>query len=259
MKGYVLMTVYADMLFAVNFTALFLLLYVYSFFRKISLNLPRAFTASVLCGTYAVIEVVCFLPCFLRTAVLFCFSGVVFGKKGIVKNTFGLAVCSAVIEIAVISVMAVFQKNVLIQKGIAVVFANEKIMLLIWIVSYPALITAKRIFLYMRKRRTVCLWYNGGYIKFYAMYDSGNLLMHRGKPVLITVWDTVSDLVGCKSYGQFFSDTENKTGFKSVSGEGEMPFFKPEKCLINSVEKDIYVGVIENNLFGSYTAIVGDV
>lgn len=253
------MTVYADMLFAVNFTALFLLLYVYSFLMKISLNLPKAFAASALCGVYAVIEVVYFLPCFLRTAVLFCFSGVVFGKKGIVKHTSGLAVCSAVIEFFLISVMAIFQKNVLIQKGIAVVFASEKITFLIWVMSYPALITAKRIFLYMRKRRTVCLWYNGGYVEFYAMYDSGNLLMHSGKPVLITVWDTVSGLVGCKNYAQFLSETENKTGFKSVSGEGEMPFFKPEKCLINSVEKDIYVGVIENNLFGSYTAIVGDV
>ena len=253
------MTVYADVLFAVNFTALFLLLYVYSSFRKIPLKLLRVFTASVLCGAYAVFEAVYSLPRFLRTAVLFCFSGVVFGKKGIVKNTSGLAVCSLAVEAAVILVFAIFDKSVVIQKGIAVVFAHDKIVFLVWLLAYPALTVANKIVMYIKHRKNVSIWYNGKRVDFLAMYDSGNLLIYSGKSVVITAWDTVSDLFDCDSYSRFMSEAENKTGFKAVSGTGQMPLFKPEKCLINSVEKDIYVGVIENNLFGSYTAIVGDV
>lgn len=251
------MVIYADVVFLMNFVSSALLLFAYRLIFAIKCRNLKLLIGALLSGLYAVIEVVCNLPYILRTAVLFCVTAVAFGIKGSLYNTIRLMFVVIGLEAVYAIIMTALGSSILMSYGTVTVFANDMLGAVIYILSYPTLFAIRYFAKRKSRARKADFTINGFELQLNLLYDSGNLLSHKGLSAAVISWESVSGIFRDMTYEEFKFNTEDVILFNTVGSGGFMPVVKPQKSIIDGGECEIYLAVADRK-FGRFDGIIGD-
>ena len=262
-------TIYADILFAVNFSMDFLALYVTDHILKLRFDFKRCIVAAIVGALYGVLAValdmgtVCGLLSTVAVGIFMCL--ILNGFKGfgmVARETAVFVSANLLIGGGMTAVYEYFNAhggadNILIYGKAETV--EEQLPMALFIAA--SIVVTVIVFGFSRgiarhsraKRIELIIEHNGKKLKTTALQDSGNLLTEpiSGLPVIIlrkeaagrileqqTV-DLLSELTAAEKSGE-------KVRFilyETVSGKGLMGAFKPQKILINGVSVDGWVAI----------------
>ncbi len=249
------MTIYADEVFAVNTVSNILLLYAYCILYRIKINKLRLVTAAAAGGVYAVFDAVLALPWVLRIIMLLVMVCIAFGMRGRAAHTLRLMFISVCVEAVTLAGIVLVGGSAVIS-GVITVFAHGTPAAVIYLLAYPVLIGIKHIMRLRQKYRRVSIIHTGREIEFIALYDSGNLLKYKGRPVITVDWKTAQSLF---PYAEFDELELNSTAFvmyNTLSGGGLMPVFEDVKCYINGISVNSVMAVTSRSFTGKYKGII---
>lgn len=252
------MTIYVDEIFAVNTFASAVLLYIYRFCGGVSAGRRRILGAAALSGLYAVCEAVLRLPHFMRVPAMALMVLAAFGRRLAVKNTVALMLVCACVSGITAAVMASFGVSARLAGGTVTVFASEPVTAAVYLLAYPVLIAARRIAARGRTR-IVSVRYRGRRADFAALYDSGNLLRYRGRPVLFLDMKTASELTGLPDYESIAAAAEEAVAYSTVNGGGAAPVLGGAQIYVDGAARDAAAAVMNRTMRGSWGGIIGEV
>ena len=252
------MTVYADEVFLINMISNTLLLYAYAYTSGLAPKHRRMLSAAALGGIYAALEAAFGIPTVLRAAALCGIIYTAFGRAALIKHTVRLMLICFVIEGITLTVLSATGAGAALTRGTVIVFASEPVCAVIFICAYPAYILIMRLRARSRRHIRVRLTYRGRRAEFYALYDSGNLLRHRGKPVIMAAWDAVKALLDCSDYEKLRDSAEDFVIYHTVSGAGILPVIEPDLCEADGAEINAAVAVVRRKFKGKYSALAGE-
>ena len=139
-----------------------------------------------------------------------------------------------------------------------VICGSEPVCAAIFICAYPAYILIMRLRTRSRRYIRLRLTYRGRCAEFYALYDSGNLLTYRGKPVIMAAWDAVCTLLDCDDYERLRGSAEDFVIYHTLSGAGVLPVIMPDICEADGAEINAAVAVVRRKFKGKYSALAGE-
>lgn len=252
------MTIYADELFAVNFISNMLLLCAYTVIFRIKRRYMRIAGAAALGGIYAVCEAVFMIPVVLRAAVVVIMVFTAFGRYRLIVHTLRIMLLTVFAEGITIIAASITGAGAEMAAGRITVFAPELPLFIFYLLSYPCMLLAKRA-LKSNSIKRVYIRYNSREVSFNVLYDSGNLLKHRGKPVLIAEWQAVKELFSCKTYEEYNEKASDFVLYRTIGKNGAVPVFEPDICRIDGELKDISAAVVERGFARKYKGIIGSI
>lgn len=252
------MVVYADIVFFVNFISAFLLLSVGRIIFNMNRKTLRVILASLLCGVYSVCEILLGLPFALRIVVLTVMCMISFGISCLVLSTLRIMFLSVALLVAVVLISNIFGVNASVSGGLVTVFSKGYIMGIIYGVSYPMVMLVIKCVRSRSDKRRVVLRFGRHRLKTELLYDSGNLLTYKGISVAVLSWEAVRHITGFDTYTDFCVHCEDTVIFSGVHGAGILPLMRPDRCLVDGTESDIYVAVSERG-YGGFSGIIGDI
>ncbi len=252
------MTIYVDEIFAVNTFASAVLLYIYRFTGGVGAGARRILGAAAVSGAYAVAEAVLRLPHIMRIPALALTAFAAFGGRTVIKNTVALMLICVCIEGITAAVMASFGANARLAGGTVTIFASEPVTAVVYLLAYPALAAARRIAARGRTR-FVTVRYRSRRADFKALYDSGNLLRHRGRPVLFLDMKTAEKLTGCADYAAIAAEAEEAVAYNTVNGGGAAPVLCGAKIYVDGVPAEAAAAVMNKSMSGGWGGIIGEV
>ncbi len=275
-----LLNVYVDVLFIINFICDYILLSVTSFFLKRRVRTGRLITGAAVGALYAALVFfmpmtsVLLLPLSLAISLLMLL--ITFGAKRIslfFKNIAVFYLVSFVISGAGFALLSLanqrFGINFFMSAGIVYADINAYQLLISFICAVLVLHFACG---YIRKLRikshfiyNVTIQKNGKEVTDTALLDTGNFLKEplSQKSVLIAEWETVSKLFPQNTLSECVA--ENPTEFtyipcRTVSGRGGLFAFVPDAVSADGTPypEAFYVGISEKSLDkdGSYRIIL---
>lgn len=251
------MTVYADVVFFANFISTLALLLAFSAAFGGKPRLIRATAASAVSGVYAVFEQVFFLPYVLRTAVLFLLIAIAFGRIGALYNTVRFAFVTVCVEVLFISVLSLMGRDAYVTRGSVTVFCNGVWGMAVYFLCYPVLLLTKHCVKMRTRKKYAEFAINGQKIYLSLLYDSGNLLMHKGVSVAVVSWDSIKDLFPDMDYDEFLITCEDRMIFNTVGSGGIIPVITPDSPLIDGSAVNIKIAVSQRT-FNGYDGVVGE-
>ena len=251
------MTVYADVVFFVNFISTLALIMAFSAVFGGKPRLARFAVASAVSGLYAVFEQVFFLPYVLRTAVLFLLTAIAFGRIGALYNTVRFAFVTVCVEVLFISVLSLTGRDAYITSGSVTVFCNGVWGMAVYFLCYPLLLIAKHCAKMRARKKYAEFVINGQKVSISLLYDSGNLLMHKGVSVAVVSWDIIKDLFPDMDYDEFLITCEDRMIFNTVGSGGIIPVITPDSPLIDGSAVNIKIAVSQQS-FKGYDGVVGE-
>ena len=279
--------IYGDVLLVINFSMDFLSLYVTARLMHIKLSPKRLTFSAALGALYSLFTL--YLPAdgFLNTvsgigiAFLLTFSA--YGKQNIIdfsKNTAVFYIVSFALGggiTAICNLLNIWQnkRNLMINGTFDTLYGDIPFGLLVvlgGICGVFALISGKLI----KKKQAVkecslTIKIDKGEVSFQALVDSGSFLTEpiSGKPVIITVYDSVRRIIPVELIGLFKTkdtrDLENNAyshrirviPTDTVNGKGIIFAFRPDMAAVNGKTVDAYVAVLsEQKSFSGFPAIV---
>lgn|GEM_PF-5248238 len=252
------MTVYADEVFLINMISNTLLLYAYAYSSGLKPRHRRMVAAAAAGGLYAALEAALGIPPVLRAAALCSIIYIAFGRAALIKHTVRLMLICFVIEGITLTVLSAFGAGAALTRGTVVIFASEPVCAAIFICTYPAYILIMRLMARSRRHIRMRLTYRGRCAEFYALYDSGNLLKYRGKPVIMAAWDAVYTLLDCDDYEMLRKSAEDFVIYHTLSGAGVLPVIEPDICEADGAEVNAAVAVVRRKFKGKYSALAGE-
>ncbi len=252
------MIIYADVVFFLNFVSSATLLFAYGLIFGIRYRALKILAGAAISGVYAVLEIIFNLPYIIRTAVLFCICAVVFGASGTMYNTLRIMFIIICLEVVFVAIMTVAGATAYVSYGMVTVFANSIAGIIIYALSYPTVFFIRYIIRNKSRIKKACFMINGTQINVDLLYDSGNLLMHKGYSVAIVSWDAVSGAFLGMTYEDVKFNADDAVVFQTVGTGGIMPVVKPQNCTICGIKSEIYVAIADRG-FGRCGGIVGDV
>lgn len=252
------MTVYADMLFAVNALSNALLLYSYCFFYEIKRRHAKLAAASAAGAVYAVAEALFNLPRLLRGGVIIGMVYIAFGKAGLLKHTARIMLMCFAVEGITLAAMSAFGAGAALEGGGVVLFASEPLCAILYITAYPIYFLFSRLKARERKYIRLKIKYNQRAVTFDVLRDSGNLLKYHGRPVIMTAWEAMSPLFDYTGYAELKDKTDAFAIYETVNGAGVVPIIEGAECEIDGVAADSAVAVVERKFKGKYYGIAGD-
>ena len=251
------MTVYADVVFIANFISVIALLLGYSAVFGGRISVFRLCLSGTFSGLYAVCEAVFCLPHIMRVAVLFLLIATAFGRENIVYNTARFAFVAVCVEVLFTAVMSIIGRSAVVTDGSVTVFCSDFVGATVYFSVFPLLLFIKR---YTKKRNSqkhAEFVINGQKITFTLLYDSGNLLTHKGVSVAVVAWCKIKDLFTGMEYNDFLITAEDRMIYNTVSAGGILPVITPSESVIDGVGVNIKLAVAERS-FGACDGIVGD-
>lgn len=251
------MTVYADELFAVNFVSNILLFYACSLFRRIRLRRMRLFASAVAGGLYAVAETVLGLPAGMRIPVLAFMTVGAFGRSGFIVNLGGVMFVSVCAEGLTAALLSFVGGDARLAAGRMTIFASEPVSAVIYLAAYPLMLLCGLAIRRAGRRRRVAIEYGGRKTKFWAMYDSGNLLKYKGLPVIVIGRNTAEELFEC-DYSELMFHAPDILRCNTVGGCGMLPVFIADHCIVDGSERTAAVAAADRG-FGNFGGITGDI
>ncbi len=251
------MTVYADVVFVANFISTTALLSGCSAIFGGRIKLVRMALSGAVSGLYAVCESVFLLPRIIRLVVLFLLTAIAFGRKEVLLNTARFAFVAVCIEVLFMLIMSIMGQSTFITDGSVTVFCSGLVGMTVYFLSYPLLILIKQ----NAKKRTAEkhaeFVINGQKITLTLLYDSGNLLIHKGVSVAVVTWKKINDLFSDMDYDEFLITSEDRMIYNTVSSGGVLPIITPERSVIDGISVNIKLAVADRD-FGTCDGIVGD-
>lgn len=251
------MTIYADELFAVNFVSNILLLLAYTVIFGIKRSHMRLAGSAAAGGLYAVCEAILELPVLLRIAALLLMILAAFGRHRLMLHTFRLMLLAVFAEGITLIAASVIGANAELAAGRITVFAPELPLFILYLLSYPVMLIVKRAAANSGRIKRVYIRYNNKEVRFNVLYDSGNLLKHHGRPVLIAEWQAVEELFSCKTYEEYRDQASDFVLYRTIGKNGAVPVFEPDACRIDGEPKDVSAAVVGRTFARQYKGIVG--
>ena len=239
------MIVYADIVFLANFISSTALFFLYGAIIKAKLSVWKIVAAAALSGVFAVCEALWVLPYVLRTPLLLCMVWIVLGKESLLFNAVRLMLTIAGLELVFVFIIAQFGYDGYIANGTVTVFANSVFGFFVYALSYPFLLLFRFITDARARLRRVRVIAGGREKSLVLLYDSGNLLKHNGLPVAVVSKSAIE-----------FINTDGCIEFSALGGGGLLPVIKPETCVIDGIERDIYIAVSDRR-FNGVDGIIG--
>lgn len=278
--------IYGDVLMVINFSMDFLSLYVTARLMKLKLYPKRLTLSAVLGALYSLLAL--YMPDGLVSTSASLFSAllmtfIAYGKqkyKDFIKNTatFYIVVFSLGGGItALCNLFNVWQnkRNIMINGTFDTVYGDIPFGLLVilgGICGLLSLVSGK----YITKKQatkecSLTVKLNNGEVTLQALVDSGNFLTEpiSGKPVIITVYDSVRKLIPIELISLF--NNKDTTGWEegiyshkiriiptsTVNGKGLLLAFCPDSTLVDGKNVDVYVAVSSDiKDFSGFPAIV---
>ena len=264
-KGCDFIVIYADILFAINFSMDFLSLFITSMIVKRKTSRTRIIIASLVGALYGVLDVTLGLNriwgaliCIIFTVLMCVIAFFGTGVKGILVSSALLLGVGATLG-GTMSIVYSFLNKIFAEiiKSVRPSDAyNSARFFLIASVSAIISIIFARIFLREKNNKTATLKidYDGAEYTFYALVDSGNKLCDplSQKPViLVSNSSKIARNINNKDdkYKRFIP-------YKDVGGEGILKGVIPKKIYVNDNLVDGVVCVTENGEFSSFDALI---
>lgn len=251
------MIVYADVVFFANLISTLALLMAYGSVSGGKPRLIRAVAAGTVSGLYAVLEQVLFLPYILRTAVLFLLTAIAFGRNSMVYNTVRFAFVAVCVEVLFISVLSLAGRDAYVAYGSVTVFCNGVWGMAVYFLTYPMFFVIKHCVKIRTRNRFAQFVINGQKISLSLLYDSGNLLTHKGAGVAVVSWDKIKAFYSDTSFEEFVLGAEDRMIFGTVGSGGLMPVITPDEAIIDGNTVNIKIAVADRK-FGAFDGVVGD-
>ena len=154
------------------------------------------------------------------------------------------------------ALMTVMGNDAYIANGSVTVFSGDIFGLIIYGLSLPLIVLFKNMVKMRMKIRKCQITINGKKIDVSLLYDSGNLLMHKGVNVAVVSWDAIKDALGTDTYEEFVLIAEDRMIFNTVGSNGILPVTEPEKFLLDGREVSVKLALI-NKKFNTYDGIIG--
>ena len=251
------MTVYADVVFIANFISVIALLLAYSAVFGGRIQRFRLCMTGVVSGIYAVCEAILLLPHIMRMAVLFFLIAIAFGRKNVLYNTARFAFVAVCVEVLFIAVMSIMGQRAFVTDSNVTVFCSGMVGALVYLLSFPLLLIIKKYAKKHTHKKHAEFVINGQKTTLTLLYDSGNLLTHKGVGVAIISWSKIRDLFHGMDYDDFLITAGDRMIYNTVSAGGILPVITPEKSFLDGAEVSVRLAVAERS-FGECDGIVGD-
>ncbi len=249
------MTVYIDIVFLWNSISALLLFFSVRIFYSLKGKRYRLVLSAVLGGIYGVLDALYPLWQPLNVVVLFFMTLTAWGRSGVLYNLLRVLFLEGITVITIVGISGIFGINALVIKNSIALVTRDSIMGVVMATAYPVIIIINTLRL-KYKRIINCIFYiNGEEIKLKLLYDSGNLLMHKGVPVAVIDWRNFSHI---SSYEEILLTAPERLMFSTVSSSGVMPLIKPQKTVLKGLERDCYIG-LTNRRFKGYAGVIGDI
>ena len=257
------MKIYADMLFAINFSMDFISLFVTATVLKRKIHKKRTLIASVIGGLYGVLEIICsFKPIIsaflaITVSVLMCF--VAYYEKnpkrfaGICILYWGVGACLGGFMSLFYSLLNRILADYIKNYSYSEVYTGARF----FIISALAILVSMVLGRLFNKEKNIKstridVVLNKKSFNLTALCDSGNLLTEpiSGKAVVLVSSET---MLG-KEIASSPDIRKRYIPYYGVENEGMLKGVVPEKILINGSEKTAVVASIENKNFAGYEA-----
>lgn len=250
------MIIYADVIFITNFISTIALILIYSLIFQCKRHIMRYVISSMITGAYAIAELVFALPYVFRILVLVIVVAIAFGRISILYNTARFVFITIAVQGIFVAFMGILGSTSYIVNGTVTVFSGDLISGIVYVSVYPIMLCIRRVikarsgmrygvFIIGKKRLTLTL-----------LYDSGNLLMHKGLNVAVVSWSAIRSVLDCDTYAALTDTAQDVMVFNTVGDSGVMPVITPVKSVIDGKEVKIYIAVTERN-FHQYDGIIG--
>lgn len=250
------MVIYADVIFFVNFISTLVLIFAYEIMFSCKRHILRAVAASAVSGIYAIAETILGIPYILRTAVLFLIVIIAFGKHCVLYNTARFVFVNICIQIVFMILMTAIGNDAYIANGSITVFSCDILGFMVYTLSFPLMLTVRRIIKLRSEFRHCILVLMGKNKHITLLYDSGNLLMHKGTPVAVVAWSAIKDALPVDGYDELITATDERIIFNTIGNGGILPIIMPGKFIIDGKQTNIVIAVINRN-FKGYDGIIG--
>ncbi len=249
------MTVYIDIVFMANVVSSLLLLFSVNLIFSIKGKWYRILISSLVCGIYGVLEAVYILWQPFRIVTLLFMIQIAWGYKGSLYNFLRVAFLEGITVIVIIGISRIFGINSLIlQSGITLV-AKDYITAIITVTTYPLIIIISYLKKSYKRLIKITFFIDGVELRFRLLYDSGNLLCHKGIPVAVIDWRNFPSI---NSYEEMLLTAPERLVYNTVSSSGIMPLIKPERVVLEGVYRECYIG-LTNKRFVGYQGVIGDI
>ncbi len=249
------MTVYIDIVFIVNVISSLLLLFCADLFFSAKGKWYRILMSSIVCGIYAVVNAIYNLLNPVRLIVLFFMILTAWGYKGILYNMLRVVFLEGVTVIAIIGISGIVGvRSFVFESGVTLI-ARDWVTAVITVTAYPLLIVINAIRKGYKRLVPATFYIDGKELKLRLLYDSGNLLCHKGIPVAVIDWRNFSYI---NSYEEILLAADERLIYNTVSSSGIMPVTKPERAIFSGIERECYIGLTDKHFIG-YAGVIGDI
>lgn len=251
------MVIYADLIFLINTVSDILLFSAYRYITHSKTSMVRITAVSVFGGMYSVLESVFRISCYVRPAVLTAMCALIWGHKNAVKNTINIYSAVLCVEGITMLFVSCMGADAYLAAGTVTVFIPKLKLFAAAAASY-ILYAAVKIYLKKAERiKRTELVINKRKTALDVLYDSGNLLRYKNKPVMIVCFGAVKDLLNEQDYNSFFNRSEAFVHYSTIRGDGIAPVLEPESLSIDGRRSEAAVAVVREELGEGYQGIIG--
>lgn len=270
------MTVYADVLFFVNFMFCCLALALLAKCLTVRICVPRLLAAAAVGAAGAVIVFCIDAPAFAAALLKLALSAVMiicafgFHKRRTAVYFLIFTLFMAILSGAVIFIISAFSGNVnsVIKNGIVYFDMSGRAFFFSLIAAYPASFFLLSLLKEKRKRGfyEITVTKNGKSVSFTALYDSGNLLKEplTGKPVIVAEWEAVKELFPYADFEEI-AKAPYEHGFwtvpyRAMGGNGTLAAFSADGARVRDKELGrVFIGISGAPLSPTeeYRALIG--
>lgn len=284
-------TIYADVLFAVNFSMDFLALYITAFFIRCNFKFKRAIASAVIGGIYGIIVVVLDIGVFLTavftvmSAVIMClilsgFNDVLsFARQLVIFLVVNMAIGGGMTAIyswfntfgAAHELLIYGEANSISEQLPLALFVIGGVVIGVILTMFGRIFSSKR----KLESAVICISYGGRTIELQAMVDSGDLLTEpfSGQAVAVIDKEAAEKLLS-KNMLALLSSMQAVGGVEypikkirflvceTISGKKTLGAFKPDKITVNDREVAAWVAISDGEAIrsiGDNNAIVPSV
>lgn len=267
--------IYVDILIAVNLFINYFLILVTAKFLSLKLKTWRVIIGEILGGIYSLYILMPSTNLFVSLLIKFFMSLTIVAvtfKFREIKTLLKTLICFYAINFAFSGIMLALwcsfkPKSMAVNNGIVYFGISPTALVISTVITYIILETINRIIAKHHLSASFCnvkIFYRNKTCTIKAMVDTGNSLVEpfSGLSVIVATAESLSNICPHEILQTDFSDCSQFPGiinskfrmipFKTISGDGIIPAFKPEHVIIdNGAPKQAYIAVCSDKILSS--------
>ncbi len=249
------MIVYVDVVFITNLISSLLLFFSANLIFSIEGKWYRILISAIFCGIYAVTDAIYFLWKPIRGMTLFIMILISWGYRGCIYNSLRVAFLEGITVVLIVGISNLFGINSLVFESGITLIAKDLVTAIVTTMVYPIIIITNKVKSEYKRFSVVTVNIDGAEVKFKLLYDSGNLLRHKDLPVIIIDWRNIPCV---HSYEEVLLTAPERLIYNTVSSSSIMPLIKPQKTVVEGIERECYIG-LTNKRFVGYAGVIGNI